>query len=160
MVGHFLNIPNKNMIDSWETWVWGTVTGRSGLNLTFSNKLLIETCKSNSKSVSHISDRYFKCLSLSAISTDNSNCVAKFRFASVFKVESFVCLGSISCRHAVWTDWNCPKSRQLTGYVISLSSGQDTERFFRSLRVRITGNTMAKINKVKEKSGPEDYKWI
>ena len=53
------------------------------LNLTFSNKLLIDWWFSISKSVNRFSDHGFECVLGSVISIDKSECVAKFLFASV-----------------------------------------------------------------------------
>ena len=50
----------------------------------FSSKRLIDSWCAHSKSVNQISDHAFKCFSVSLISSVKSECVAKFRFASVF----------------------------------------------------------------------------
>ena len=70
---------------------WGTC-----LILTFSNTFLIDSCcdllrsqlhhrswRSSSRNVNHISYYSFRCVSGSVISTDMSECVANFCFASV-----------------------------------------------------------------------------
>ena len=51
----------------------------------FFEQTLIDSWCSISKSVSHISDHGFNCLLGSVISTDKSECVAKFSFAFVFE---------------------------------------------------------------------------
>ena len=58
------------------------------LKLTFWNKLLTDCRCSNSKSVNRVSYYGFKCLSGSLSSTDKSECVAKFRFASALRSNS------------------------------------------------------------------------
>ena len=65
------------------------------LNLTFSNKFLIDSCCSVNllKSVSLISYYGFKCLWRSLISTDESDCVAKFRFASALRFYGWITYG-------------------------------------------------------------------
>ena len=55
-------------------------------NFTFSNKLLIDSWRSISKSVSHISSHGFKCVVESVIPTGKSEYIAYFRFASVFYI--------------------------------------------------------------------------
>ena len=56
-----------------------TVTGTC-LNLTFSNKLVIDLWCSYSKLVNDISDHGIKCVLGSVVSTDKSECVVKFCF--------------------------------------------------------------------------------
>ena len=72
----------KDMIGMPTFRAWGPVTSTC-LNVTFLNKLLIDSSSSIPKSVNQISDHDFKCLSGSLISTEKSECVAKFHFASV-----------------------------------------------------------------------------
>ena len=52
----------------------------------FSNKLVIDSWNSIFESVNHFSNHSDKSLSGSVISTNQSECVAKFRFASVSRV--------------------------------------------------------------------------
>ena len=67
------------------------------LNLTLSIKLMIDSWCSNSKIVNLISDHGFKCLLGSTISTDKTEYVAKFRFASVYNhIEMFILFSTIS----------------------------------------------------------------
>ena len=69
----------KDMIDRLTFWVREPVTGNF-LNITFLNKCLTESCCGIPKSVNQISHHGFKCFSGSVISSDKSECVAKFRF--------------------------------------------------------------------------------
>ena len=72
---------------TWQIFEYETLRATCFI-LTFSNKLSIyNSC--NSKSVNHISDHDFKCLLESVISTDKSQCVAKFHFASASRCGDF-----------------------------------------------------------------------
>ena len=85
---NFLNIVKEKMASPENTWltstfrVWDPVTCNC-LNLMCSNKLLIDSWCSSSKSFNHTSNQGFKCLSGFVISTNRSECVAKFRFACI-----------------------------------------------------------------------------
>ena len=90
----------KDMIAISTFRVWDSVTGMF-LNLTFSNKFLLDSCCSISKS--QISNHGFKWLSGSVILTDKSECVSKFRLAFVF-LKSLVSR-DIRGLHLSYTSW-------------------------------------------------------
>ena len=72
------------------------------IRLFRTNKRLIHSWRTNAKSVNHISNHDFKCLSGSLIPTDMSECAAKFRFASVTKspdTHFLLQLVSAECDH-------------------------------------------------------------
>ena len=80
----------RNVIDFWTFLVWWCPVFGTWLNLIFSNKLLFDSWCSISESVNHVSDHDCKCFILgSAISNGKSECVMKFRFASMFMCLKF-----------------------------------------------------------------------
>ena len=86
----------KNVIDISTFLVWDPMFG-TWLDLIFSSKFLFESWCSISESVNHVSDHGFKCSFLgSAISTGKSDCVMKFRFASMFRCLMFAGVASSS----------------------------------------------------------------
>ena len=79
-----MTLPEKKWLKN-QTFGNETPVTSTCLNLTFSNKHLVDRCCSISRSVNHVSDHGFECLLGSMVSTDGSGYAAKFCFASVYK---------------------------------------------------------------------------
>ena len=82
----------------WEiAFLSETIFDGTHLHFTFTNKSLINSWCSTSNRVIETSDHSFKCLFGYAISTNKSECAAKFRFASVlsllFSVVKYIMKG-------------------------------------------------------------------